>query len=537
MSFFRRLSSIRVFFISAGQLVACLRRGKDVTVEARFNADEKGYAVFARYLAESPRLPVYLVADLIEEDFRNETVPHAAGSDHRALVERKFSQFFHNTPYRCARRQGRQRSGRRDDQILFSALTNNEYLSSWIEPVLAANLPLAGITSVAQLSEIFARRLLREDAPHLLLVSHQRHSGLRQTYILRGRLKFSRLTPFIPKPEAGQSDPLVDELIEECRRTRQYLERQRWIGNDAALDIHVYPEPEDLERFLQDLPASPLQRFHIHDLGTEALSHGIETTSRAPGAFTRFLLRAIRSLRLPNHYAPADTVRYQRIRQIRLGLIFANALFFLAAGTAAVPLFSAGFKDLAHQRHLHGEALVLREKYEVLRRYFPAVPVPTEIMQQTVETIDSLRRTPSPVDFAVQVSQALNNCPEIRLLRFSWQMQSAQPDPQTPGATNVRGRSPSGEDATPTEAMITALIEGKSRMTARLGGIIAPFTSQRAAHDSLGRFVAALQALPGIKARLLEMPLETSPDAQIKTRVGQGADDPAFLIEIEGGAS
>ena len=533
MSFFGRLKTIRIFFISAGQLIACIRHGKDVTVEERFNADEEGYAAFAEYLVESPRRPVYLVADLIEEDFRNETVPHAVGSDRRALVERKFAQFFHATPYRCARRQGRQRSGRRDDHILFSALTNNEYLSSWIEPILAAKMPLAGITSVAQLSEIFARRLLHEDAPHLLIVSHQRHSGLRQTYILRGRLKFSRLTPFIPKPEAGQSDPLVDELIEECRRTRQYLERQRWIRNDEALDIHVYPEPEDLERFLQGLFASPLQRFQIHDLSAEARSHGIDTTSRAPGAFTRFLLQAIRSLRLPNHYAPADTVRYQRIRQIRLGLVLANLLFILAAGAAAVPLFSAGFKDLARQQDLHDEALVFREKYEALRRNFPEVPVPPEVMQQMVETIDALRRTPSPADFAVQVSRALNNCPEIRLLRFSWQMESAPPDPQAPAAASVRGRNPSGEETSPTETMITALIEGKSRVTARLAGIIDPFTGQRAAHDSLSRFIAELQALSGFEARLLEVPLETSPDARIKTTLGQGADDPAFLIEIE----
>jgi hypothetical protein len=345
MDFFPHLTTTRVLFLSAERVVASLRRKKNLSVVGLFKADEEGYEAFARYLESPPHAPLYIVADLNEEDFRDEKVPHVRGSDRKALLDRRLTQFFHATPYRYAGMQGRENSGRRDDRVLLSALTQNERLDPWVKRILAGKAPLAGISSSPLLTEFLAARMLQKSWPHLLLVSHQKHSGLRQTYLRNGYLKLSRLTPFVQAPEPGLTDPLPDVLVEECRRTRQYLERQRHIGYDEALDVHVCAEPEDFVRFAHADGGSPSLRIHVHDMDAVARSFGVEATEADHGVFSSFLVQVRRSPWLPNHYAPTSILRYQRIRQLRLGIVFLAFVVIFASCWGSFPLVLSAFNS------------------------------------------------------------------------------------------------------------------------------------------------------------------------------------------------
>jgi hypothetical protein len=44
------------------------------------------------------------------------------------VVARKLAQIFRNTPYRYAQLQGREAEGRRDDRVMYTAVTNPEVL-------------------------------------------------------------------------------------------------------------------------------------------------------------------------------------------------------------------------------------------------------------------------------------------------------------------------------------------------------------------------------------------------------------------------
>jgi len=174
-----------------------------------FNADAEGIAEFATHLEKHAELPLYFVVDIIEEDFRLETIPHIQSRSRAALINRKLGQVFRNEAYRHTALQGRDTEGRRDDRLLLSALTNSASIKPWIDTILKYRIALAGIYSVPLLSQAIIEKLGLGKIPHLLLVTRQGEGGLRQSYFQNGYLKLSRLVSL-----AGNNP---DELIDAAR--------------------------------------------------------------------------------------------------------------------------------------------------------------------------------------------------------------------------------------------------------------------------------------------------------------------------------
>jgi hypothetical protein len=266
MSLFRNSNALRILLLTSHHLSAYTWSRKELSPSGQFGIDEQGDAEFRRYLLDSPDIPLYLVADLVEEDFRNETVPHVLGKDRRILHHRKLSQLFRTAEYRCALVQGREAQGRRDDKVLFSALTNNDRLAPWINCILENKIPLKGICSAPILMEFLARHLRFEQVPHLLLVTTHPPGGLRLTYLQNCHLKFSRLLA-LPDMAAGS---LADAVMTEARHTRQYLERLKLIPRDQPMEIHLFTSPEGCKGCVDwdknSLPSGNLLPISFHVL-------------------------------------------------------------------------------------------------------------------------------------------------------------------------------------------------------------------------------------------------------------------------------
>ena len=64
-----------------------------------FTADDAGVEEFARYIREAPPSPILVAVDVVEEEYRQDTVPHVRGADRRAVIERKQSRLFRGTRY------------------------------------------------------------------------------------------------------------------------------------------------------------------------------------------------------------------------------------------------------------------------------------------------------------------------------------------------------------------------------------------------------------------------------------------------------
>src|ERR671912_306724 len=102
--------------VSAQQATAAhWRAGKMARIE-QFSHDEKGLAAFREFLTPHANIPVLMMVDAVEEDYRFETLPHSFGSERAQMVSRKLKQHYRNTSFIGAWLQGRETDERRDDR-------------------------------------------------------------------------------------------------------------------------------------------------------------------------------------------------------------------------------------------------------------------------------------------------------------------------------------------------------------------------------------------------------------------------------------
>src|SRR5262245_33103908 len=85
-------------------------RGNGIVDCRTYADDEAGHAGFKERLAEFSNVPVHVMVDAVEEDYRFETLPHATGGDRGDMVGRKLKQHYRSSPYVAATLIGRETS-------------------------------------------------------------------------------------------------------------------------------------------------------------------------------------------------------------------------------------------------------------------------------------------------------------------------------------------------------------------------------------------------------------------------------------------
>ncbi|BCX80466.1 hypothetical protein MIT9_P0039 [Methylomarinovum caldicuralii] len=175
-----------------------------------------------------------LVVDLIEEEFRLEHLPHVGGRDHQALVRRRARQLFQDVVWVRAEKLGRESSGRRDDQMLFTAIRGSQVLEGWLACLADWRVQVLGLWSLPQLVED-ALLPKRFEGLRLLVYTHAEALALRHDFIRGGRLAFSRLT-LVSRREA-----LVEEVVEESDRTWRYLSRLLHLPEEKKIQFAAAP--------------------------------------------------------------------------------------------------------------------------------------------------------------------------------------------------------------------------------------------------------------------------------------------------------
>lgn len=466
-----------------------------------FNADADGFAKFAAYLRKHGGSPLYFLVDIVEENFRLDTIPHVLGQSRATLIDRKLEQMFRNEPHRYAEIQGRTAEGRRDDQLLLSALTNNESITPWINVVLECRILLVGIYSVPLLSQEVIPKLGLADLPHLLLLTRQNSAGLRQSYFQNGRLKFSRLV-FV---DGNDTDSLIQAINEESTKAQQYLSNQRLLPQDQSLEIHFLCRDNEC-RTLLDGGFSTALRYQcvLHELSDVAAAlklRYLPTTDVAT-----LLLQFLAHHRVKNQYASTFETNSWRLNQIKFSITSASiALFILGALTAAYNI--ASVPNLAVQANQsRNEAALLEAQTQAIHKSLPAdklqsLPADPIVLKETVELARHLiahPRTPEPL--MAYISHALEEQPQIRLNRFQWTISDTPPEKgaATPGTDN-----PTFEET---------LLEGE----------VGPFIDDRDAQSAVDQLISKLKNIPGMQVTPIVQPIQptlTTPQSPLKGRL------------------
>ena len=280
-----------------------------------FAQTREGQEAFTQFLDKAELSgTAYLLADMIDEALRVETIPRLRGEDRKGLVDRRLERVFRRTPYRRASFQGRQKGG--SERVLFSALTTPDLVQPWVERLRVRRIVVAGLWSVPLLSRALMCKITTTSANALLVGLN--NVGQRHTYFHQGRTLVSRL---IPRPYTTL-EQIVDAIYAETNRTRLYLNVLGLLKREIPLDVHVLCHAE-LASALRQHPSSA-KDFQIQSLSVEEMLKRLGLVSVPPASTSDAVLgdEGGRSMDLlvaqylllhlpPNHYAPAEVMQRQ----------------------------------------------------------------------------------------------------------------------------------------------------------------------------------------------------------------------------------
>lgn len=526
-------------YLTNTRLVSLATSGKRIVSRREFAVSGTGAAAFERYLASLATVPTHLFIDLSEEDFRLDTVPHLGGSDRDAVLARKLSQIFRNTPYRHALLQGRETEGRRDDRVIYTAVTNPELLRPWLDMIEKQKVPLEGIHSAAVFSGVLLDEL---DLlfPHALLVTFTPGDAMRQTYFRDREIKFSRLTPI--DLEEGQT--LGAMIAEETTRTWQYLDSLRHFGTEDRLEVFVLVHKNDraaVEPALRDF--AQLQ-YRLLDMEEVALKLGLrppplDSTSEEVMVHLFLLKRA------DNHFATPEMRRHATRRSGRIALAAASGAVIAASlGWAGWHLAQVMQATQADERVEHQISAFNRESEDITRT-LPSFGVGGATMRDAVTFYNgALRDFPRLGDFLVPVSTVLRGHPQVRLTQLAW---TASDDPKA--MPRISATAP--HDAPPVKAMPKA-VQGQAQTAPEQGAnppfsggryqvalleatVRVPINDFRGATAEAERIATDIGQLPGFSAEVAESPLDTSPSIALQGRYAEreaASMDARFVLRV-----
>ena len=469
--------------------------------QSGYDNGDGAWNAFGALLEKYPGTPVYLMLDIVDEEYRTEVLPHVFGRARREMLKRKLGQFLRTAPYRATWLQGRERgSGKRqDDLYLFLALNSGELLRPYLEHIQRRRAPLAGIYLLPQVSQALATRL-KCATPGALVVSRQQ-GGLRQTFFLNGSLRISRLTPF----DSFGDVAVVEHYAAEIEKSRLFLYHSRLLPRDARLTVQAL----DFDGRLADMPAQLPQ-----DTSLSCQIIGFEQICAALGIASNLLSRdgEVLHLYLLGKYPPPISLAAPQLTgdfavyRLRLGLYAA------AVALAAVGLLWSGYNLYRDHRNqvqiktVMADSARYRAQYEAAARQFPVTPVSADKLRRAVEAAAQLKQLArTPEVFMQTLAQSLEAFPQIQLNRMEWRYGAA---PTT--------RSPQPV----TNSHVTWQQHGQIEAEIR------PFTGDyRSALTLIERFAATLRSQPDVaEVTIAKLPVNLDPTSTLSGSTQDNVD-------------
>ena len=500
----------QVFYITSKELVVYHCEKGQVHEAGRFTSTDHGYETFETFLSCWSHCVSYLLVDVIEEEYRHDTIPHVSGGDRSAMIERKLRQAYRNTPYRCGQVIGRKNDGRRDDEVLFSALTNPHALSAWLKELQLYKVPIVGMYSVPLVSQGLMSALALKD-PYALLVSLQDHAFLRQSFFNHRVFKASRLSPLSTIHEDSYSKGFVQEL----EKNQRYLRNLRLLPHTERLDIYILTTPEFAETHLSGLNNNEQMNFHFVELDYASQSIGLESAPDGNNC-TPLFAQLITGKALPVNYLAKSERRFYSLYRIR------KTLTACTAALSALAILWSGYNIIAANEiddktaEVQHNTIQLYERYQHEAGRLPLVSVSPAEMRDVVEVhTQLLAKRAKPEQLLARISQHVKAFPNIAIEHIDWQVIE---NVEEFSATNARA----------TVHVAEHLIERGNEVIEIDAYLISSEATYIKAFDVVHAFIDALRSETlFVDVQATSMPIDAHPQSSL---IGiAGSDD--FVIE------
>jgi hypothetical protein len=487
---------------------------KDARALGRFTCNDAGYSELVKQLDNGEPKPVAILADLIEEEFREETLPHTIGRDRNNLHKRFINKLFRSTPFRYHRVVGRERDGRRDDRVLFSALTNRDN----IEPLLAvldkAAVPVKGIYSLPLITDRLLKPLTNKPG-NVLIVTEQADGGLRETFIRNGRVHFSRLAPVTD----SSPENYCNIIKVEASKTRRYLNSLRLLPPNQSLDIYVLCDSARFEALLgmpvveSDITIQPINLSQVASL--------VDYPEYPDTPFSDALFCYLLGKRLTaNHYAPPNHLRNWQTYKAKTGL--RAATWLLAVGTITLAGMNIVDSRLMEQETLQLTALTDQVRHDNQRaaQNLTVEPVAAIAMREALHIADRLNAYPVDLDHLFSLlGNGFSKQPDFVMDKFDWFVASSPHE-------HTIASMPRADDL--------AQVKDAPFLVANIHGHVRAFDGRyRQAHEKIDSIARWLEAQPGVRAaEVVTKPLNTRTDADLQGGIAAKGDKETATFQL-----
>ena len=507
-----------------GTTMTALRWQKGlVTADLTFTADPLGHERFSSYLEAARSALFYVLVDVSEEGFQLETIPAVQGSDRDALIKRRLGQFFFGTPYALGHSLGREKEGRRDERMLFAALTRPEVLTPWVELIAKAQRPLAGIYSVPMVLAEHVKNLVPSQTQFLFVTLAG--SGLRHTYFSDGQIQFSRLSQL----SSHSQDEYAASCMRESARTHQYLLGQRLVGRNFLLPTYIVAHPRDHARLKSAFVDTDKLNFELLDL--DALSKKARFKSVLPDSHCdAFFVHQLITKAPKAQFAPASDRKLYRLGQMRFGLQVAAAAVILGCLVVTARLGLQWNEVREKTAMINAKAIADNRRHQTLIDELPKIKLTPDNLRAVIARYDEIKqRSAGATPLLVHLSNVLEEQPLITLQRLDWAL--AERANATPAAAVAP--LPLGSPPTVAAAKITNTLA----ITASLPITMA--SDQRRQLEAVDELVAKLKT-EKINARILKSPVDVESGKSLKrgsAETSRPSGPPEFTILLAMSAS
>jgi len=314
---------------------------------------EDGRRLFAKLLSSRRRAPLLVLADVLEQMYREDQLPKVGPLDQAKLVRRRLEMAYPSDPLKGVLKLGTDAKG--GLKILMAVLAESKALAGWSAFLEGLDNPVTGYC----LQPLEVVGLLDHLMPHSskeghnskdrhwrALIGLQATGGLRQIFTVNGQLVITRLTQAPP-----ESSGLAQAIERELRSSISYLKR---LGYSEAerLDLTVIGD----EAFCAEISKHDLGVSNLMALtpSVAASRVGLKGAAKVKDGTTDLLLAEWAALRKAPvlELATEAIASRNRLRQlIRMGRVAA------LAATIAVGLFIGGLVSATLQAEAEVEDL------------------------------------------------------------------------------------------------------------------------------------------------------------------------------------
>jgi len=219
-------------------------------------------------------LPLIILFDVVEQQYRKETMPKVGFLDKTKVVKRKLQMAFPQQQMRAylpLKQKPRENEGM---IALFAGLAPNLTITQIMDAVISSEvsldgaglLPLESANLVLELTTALHKRdKTTGNTRWSVLMTHHKTGGLRQIVVKDSELALTRITPLAVNPDNAES--LTEEMIREFNATLTYLSRFGYIPSDG-LDLIIISSPDICKKFAgYQLPVTNLYALSLEEAG------------------------------------------------------------------------------------------------------------------------------------------------------------------------------------------------------------------------------------------------------------------------------